>query len=267
MTREERYIDYDERIDRYLRGQMDNQERAAFEQEVDGDKELRQRLVATARLAMGITREGMRSEGQAQLDTIKQMSKEEFIAATRGTTHRRWSMPTLAKWGTAIAAVAILAICIPIFWPTPKQPANDNTTQGVKQKPAKAKTTKQQAAVNLASLANEYNKPFGNEPDAFVEIRQQIQREDYHNMMAIVYDIDKVEPPTAKHGPKGASDEDVTKETVQSYTDCTHWYKALAFLKAGDRESAVRELTSLKERGKTPELVNRATALLEKLRP
>ena len=117
MTREERYIDYDERIDRYLRGQMDNQERAAFEQEVDGDKELRQRLVATARLAMGITREGMRSEGQAQLDTIKQMSKEEFIAATRGTTHRRWSMPTLAKWGTAIAAVAILAICIPIFIP------------------------------------------------------------------------------------------------------------------------------------------------------
>ena len=61
MTREERYIDYDERIDRYLRGQMDNQERAAFEQEVDGDKELRQRLVATARLAMGITREGMRN--------------------------------------------------------------------------------------------------------------------------------------------------------------------------------------------------------------
>ena len=70
MTREERYIEYDERIDRYLRNQMDDSERTAFEQDVDNDQELRERLVATAMLVKGIAQEGMRREGRAQLDAI-----------------------------------------------------------------------------------------------------------------------------------------------------------------------------------------------------
>ena len=54
MTREERYIEYDERIDRYLRNQMTDDERAAFEQDVEQDQELRERLVATSLLVQGI---------------------------------------------------------------------------------------------------------------------------------------------------------------------------------------------------------------------
>ena len=265
MTREERHIDYDERIDRYLRGRMDDQERAAFEQEVDGDKELRQRLVATARLAMGIAQEGMRREGQAQLDAIKQMSKEEFIAATRGKGNNR-KMWRVARWAAAIAAVAILAFCLPLFWRASEPPTPNTAEVVIKQTTVKQKVPKKPAKPTLASLAEEYCKPFVSEPDAFVEIRQQIKQEDYHYMMAVVYDIDKIEWPTAKHGPQGADDGDVAKETVQSYTDCTYWYKALAYLKAGDKESAVRELTALKKQGKNEELVNRATDLLKKLR-
>ena len=264
MTREERHIDYDERIDRYLRGRMDDQERAAFEQEVDGDKELRQRLVATARLAMGIAQEGMRREGQAQLDTIKQMSKEEFIAAIRGKGNSR-KMWSVARWAAAIAAVAILAFCLPLFWPA-SDPPTPNTAEVVnKPKAAKPKMPKKPAKPTLASLAEEYSRPFVSEPDAFAEIRQQIKQDDYHYMMAVVYDIDKVEWPTAKHGPKGADDDEVAKETIDNYADCTHWYKALAYLKAGDKECAVRELTALKKQGKNEELVNRATDLLKKL--
>lgn len=264
MTREERHIDYDERIDRYLRGQMDEGERIAFEQQVDGDKELRQRLVATARLAMGIAQEGMRREGQAQLDAIKQMSKEEFLAATQGKGSNR-KMWRVARWAAAIAAVALLAFCLPMFWPAGETPSSNTAEVVNKKKVVKPKVSTKPAKPTLASLAEEYSKHFGNEPDAFVEIRQQIHQGDYHDMMAVIYDIDNVEWPTAKHGQKGADDEDEAKETVQSYTDCTYWYKALAFLKAGDKESAVRELTALKKQGKNEELVNRATELLKKL--
>lgn len=54
MTREERYIEYDERINRYLRNQMSDSERDVFEQDVDNDHELRERLVATSLLVQGI---------------------------------------------------------------------------------------------------------------------------------------------------------------------------------------------------------------------
>lgn len=276
MTREERYQAYDERIDRYLRNQMDDSERAAFVQEVDGDQELRERLVATALLVSGIAQEGMRREGQAQLDAIKQMSKDEFKAAIQGQKSKdesktttqgqknRWPMGKIVKWATAIAAVAILALCLPIFHPSDK-PNEPQVAQTTKKKKTKPKAQKKPAEPTLASLADEFNKPFGNEPDAFVDIRKQIQNEDHHYMMAVVYDIDKVEWPTAKHGPKGANDDDMVKELTDNYIDCTHWYRALAYLKAGDKETAFKELTELKEHGRVEELVNRATALLKRL--
>ena len=107
MTREERYIEQDKRIDRYLRNQMSAQERADFEQEVDNNQELRERMVATSLLVLGISQVGMRREGGAQLDAIRQMSRAEFIQATRGKKNRRpvWSF---MKWASGIAA---------LFWP------------------------------------------------------------------------------------------------------------------------------------------------------
>ncbi len=266
MKREEKYQAWDERIDRYLRGRMDGDERVAFEQEVDGDEELRERLVATALLAQGIAQEGMRREGQAQLDAIRQMGRDEFKAAAQGRKSRgpRWT--TFAKWAAAAAAVVVLALCLPVFLQhkdTVQQP--QVAQQASKPSKAKPKVAKKPAKPTLASLADEYNKPFGNEPDAFVDIRQQISKEDYHYMMAIVYDIDKVEWPATGHGPKGANDDEAVKETLANYNDCTHWYKALAYLKAGDKETAVRELTELKEHGKVEELVSRANALLKRL--
>ena len=82
--------------------------------------------------------------------------------------------------------------------------------------------------------------------------------------MAVVYDIDKVPEPIYDGG-KGADNADVIKERRNYYHDCTHWYRALAYLKGGDKATAVKELTELKEHGKVDELVNRATALLKQL--
>lgn len=266
MTREERYIEYDERIDRYLRDLMDDNVRAEFEQDVDNDQELRQRLVATAMLAKGIAQAGMKREGQAQLDAIKQMNRDEFIQATQGKI-RRNPMWTFMKWASGIAAVALVALCVYTLMPSNQKPDfNDKRTAAVKEAPVELSTPKKPSKPTLASLADEYNKPFGSEPDQFIAIRQQIKDGHSQDMMAVVYDIDKVEWPTTNHGPKGADDAEEVKNTTDNFNDCSHWYKALSFLKANEKESAIKELTELKEHGHNDVLVERATELLEKLK-
>lgn len=265
MTREERYIEQDELIDRYLRNQMDDQERADFEQEVDNDQELRERLVATSLLVQGISQVGMQREGQAQLDAIKQMSRDEFVKAIQGPKKNRKPMWSFMKWASGIAAIAIIAYGLYTFYPS-HPVVQTEVAQTVEKTPVKPAKPRKPAKPTLASLADEYNKPFGSEPDQFVVIRQQIKAGRSQDMMAVVYDIDKVEWPTAKHGYKGADDDDEIKNTTDNYNDCTHWYKALAYLKANDRESAIKELNELIEQGKSEDLINRATALLKELK-
>ena len=260
MKQEERNIKYDERIDRYLRGLMGDDERANFEQDVDNDQELRERLVATAMLAEGIAQEGMEREGQYQLDTIKEMSPEEFEQAISDETGRKPGF--VVKWAAAIATVAIGAggLLYPILLrpPVPMIAENKNKIEA----PAKPNVVKTPAKPTLASLAKEYNRPIAGEPDEFVAIRQHIQQGDSEDLMAV---IDKVEAPQYIEGAKGAEDADVIKEAQQLYADCTHWYKALVYLKNSDKDSAITELKAVKEHGTNEELVNRASALLKKL--
>lgn len=264
MTREERYIEYDERIDRYLRNQMDDSERTAFEQDVDNDQELRERLVATAMLVKGISQAGMQQEGQAQLDAIKQMSKDKFVQAIKGKKGNNPFM-TFMKWASGIAAIAIFACGLYMFYPSHTTRQTKQTAK-VEEAPVKTKVTPKPTKPSLANLADEYNKPFGNEPDEFVSIRQQIKNGASKDMMAVVYDVDKVEWPTARHGAKGADDEDEIKNTTDNFNDCSLWYKALAYLKKGDKESAINELDELIEKGHNEVLIERATELLKKLK-
>ena len=264
MSREERYIDYDERIDRYLRNLMDDSERTAFEQEVDNDQELRERLVATALLVKGIAQAGMQREGQAQLETIKQMNREEFIQATQGKNGRN-RMWTFMKWASGIAAIAIVAYGLYMFYPS-HTPGQTEQTAKVEETPVKTKATPKPTKPSLASLADEYNKSFGNEPDEFVSIRQQIKKGASKDMMAVVEAIDKIEAPTFNEGAMGAENAEVIKEMQQMHNDCTHWYKALAYLKKGDKENAINELNQLIEQDHNTILVERATELLKKLK-
>ncbi len=265
MTREERYIEYDERIDRYLRNQMDVSERTAFEQDVDNNQELRERLVATAIVVKGIAQAGMQREGQAQLDAIKQMNREEFIQATRAKKNNT-PMWSFMKWASGIAAVAIVAYSLYLYMPSVSV-QNSKHTELAKEASKEQKVTKMPTKPTLASLADEYNKPFSSEPDEFVSIRQQIKKGRSKDMMAVLSDIDNLEWPTAKHGPKGADDnEEEIKNTTDNFNDCTHWYKALAYLKANDKENAIKELNELIADGQNSDLVERATTLLQKLK-
>lgn len=264
MTREERYIEYDRQIDCYLRNQMDTAERAAFEQEVDNNQELRERLVATAMFVKGISRAGMQREGQAQLYAIRQMSRDELKRATQ-VKKPGSPMWTFMKWASSIAAVAIMVYGLYLFWPSASV-QNAEQVVVAEKAPVEQKVNKKPAKPLLARLADEYNKPFDGEPDEFVSIRQQIKKGNSKNMMAIVQDIDKVEWPTAKHGAKGAEDDDEIKYTTDNFNDCTHWYKALAYLKANDKKNAINELEELKDHGINEHLVERATKLLKRLK-
>lgn len=264
MTIEEKYIEYDARIDRYLRNQMSDSERAAFEQDVDNDQELRERLVATSMLVQGIAQEGMRREGRAQLDAIKQMSQNEFKQAMGGNQQKKPANLFL-RLATGIAAAAILAFCIYTFSPSTsnQQPNMAKVEKKSHKKRAKSQETTEPT---LASLADEYNKSFGNEPDEFVEIRQQIKNSDLDDMMALINVIDQIELPKYNEGPKGAEDAEVIKEAISNYNDCIHWYKSLVYLKAENRESAIKELNELIDHGTVEELVNRASDLLMRLK-
>ena len=257
MTREDRYIEYDERIDRYLRNQMSDDERATFEQDVEQNQELRERLVATSMLVQGIAQEGMRREGQAQLNAIKQMNENEFKKAVNG----RKPFKSLVKWAAGIAALVALAVGIHALLPVSNE-KTPRVAEATVKRPIEIKVTKTPTKPTLASLADEFNKAFSSEPDRFAEIRKQIHKNGSKDMMAVVYDIDQIEWPTAKNGPKGADDDEEFKETQQNYADCSHWYKALAYLKAGEKEIALKELNELIDHGTIEELVNRATDLL-----
>lgn len=262
MTREEKYIEYDGLIDRYLRNLMDDEERKAFEQDVDNNQELRERLVDTALLAQGIAQAGMQREGQAQLDAIRQMSREEFKRAA-GIKGRKpiW---TLTKWAASIAAIAVVAFGVYTYYPSGPKPLPE-VTQTITRKPAKPQVEKTPTEPTLASLADEYNTPFGNEPEEFTAISQQIKAGD-KELMAVIEDIDNIAWPTAINSYKGADDEEDIKYTTDNFNDCTHWFKALAYLKADDKEGAVKELEELAEHGLNEDLIERATALLEKLK-
>ena len=61
-------------------------------------------------------------------------------------------------------------------------------------------------------------------------------------------------------------DDEEIKNTTDNFNDCSHWYKALAYLKANDKESAIKELNELIEDGHNDILIERATDLLKKLK-
>lgn len=266
MTQEERHIEYDEHIDRYLRNQMTDDERAAFEQDVEQDQELRERLVAAALLVQGIAEEGMCREGQVQLDAIKQMGENEFENACQGNRPQS-NRSKILKWMPWIAAVAVLAIGLyPILKPS-KTDQSPQMAEAPAEEIIKPAVKKQTSKPTLASLAKEYNRPIAGESDEFVAIRNQIQSgNSKEEMMAVVYDIDKIEAPQYVEGAMGAENAEVIKETQQMYTDCTRWYKALAYLKANDKSSAISELNELIKHSSNEDLINRVSALLEKLK-
>ena len=175
-------------------------------------------------------------------------------------------MWSFMKWAAGFAAVAFIAYGIYTFYPTASTHQVEMTEVVQESHASHKMTTTEPVKPTLARLAEKYNKPFDNEPAAFISIREQIQQGSTKEMMAVVDEIDRIEWPTTNHEPKGAADDIVFKETLSNYNDFTHWYKALAYLKADDKESAIKELNEIIDHSTVEELVSRASDLLKKLK-
>ena len=243
-------IAYDERIDQYLRGQMSENERAAFEQDVKVDDYLRERLRVTSLLIKGIQEEGAK-RNQAQYDAVKSMSEEEFLKAIKPEP----GIPNWVKWATSIAAAIALIIAIkPLLFAPPS--ANLS---------------------GLVALADDYNQPLDNAPKEFESIRDQIKNSNTENALAIVDNIQvltdniKSSIPVNPGVTKGVDDKSDVSDSTKSenaaivYDDYACWYKALAYLKAGEKDKAVEQLNILKENGSDRHLIEKANELLKKI--
>lgn len=249
-------IAYDERIDQYLRGQMSENERAAFEQDVKVDDYLRERLRVTSLLIKGIQEEGAK-RNQAQYDAVKSMSEEEFLKAIKPDT----GIPKWVKWvASAAAAIALIIAVIPLLKPSFAPPSANMS--------------------ELVALVEEYNQPLDNAPKEFESIRDQINNSNNKDALALVDNIQNLTDdlkssipvnPGVTKGVDDNSDESSSNASIKSetpvivYDDYACWYKALAYLKAGEKDKAVEQLNILKENGSDRHLIEKANELLKKI--
>ena len=276
MTQEEKNIAYDERIDQYLRGLMNEKDRTLFEQDVKNDHDLRERLHATLLLVEGIRKDGAR-QNQAQFDAVKNMSEEEFLDAIKpefnsedeeGTAAASISTPPAAadrgrwiKWAVGVAAaIALIIAFIPLLRPS-FAPLSANMS-------------------GLIALADDYNQPLENAPKEFESIRDQIYNSNNKDALALVDSIQELTDdlkssipvnPGVTKGVNDKSDEPShtastkSKNSEINYDDYACWYKALAYLKAGEKDKAVEQLNILKENGSDRHLIEKANELLKKI--
>ena len=282
MTQEEKNIAYDERIDQYLRGLMNEKDRTLFEQDVKNDHDLRERLHATLLLVEGIRKDGAR-QNQAQFDAVKSMSEEEFLDAIKpefdsedeeGTTAASISTPPAAAadrgrwimWAVGIAAAIALIIAV--------RPLLFNSTSSF------APSSDNLSVSSLVALVEEYNQPLDNAPKEFESIRDQINNSNNKDALALVDNIQEltddlkssipVDPGMTK-GVDEKSDEPSHTASTKSenseinYDDYACWYKALAYMKAGEKDKAVEQLNILKENGTDSSFIEKANELLKKI--
>lgn len=280
MTLEEKNIAYDERIDRYLHGLMSEKERAVFEQDVKNDDNLRERFHATLLLVEGVRKEGAR-RNQAQFDAVKSMSEEEFLDAIKPESDSEGEeVPSAAsipappaaanrgrwiKWAVGIAAaIALIIAVIPLFFYSSSSfaPPSDNLSVS-----------------SLVALADDYNQPLEGEPKEFESIREQINNSNNKDALALVDTIQELADnikssilvdPGGTRGLHEKSKDHHFRHTKSEnsaivYDDYACWYKALAYLKAGEEDKAVEQLNNLKENGADCSLIEKANELLKRI--
>ena len=269
MTQEEKNIAYDERIDQYLRGLMSEKERAVFEQDVKNDDSLRERFYATLLLVEGIRKEGAR-RNQAQFDAVKSMSEEEFLEAIKPESEPGVEVPAAAttagggrwiKWAVGIAAAIALIIAIkPLLFAPPSADLSV-----------------------LEALVEEYNQPLDNAPKEFESIRDQINNSSNKDALALVKHIQgigddavnsiEINPVETRSSNRDTNTDsptsnDPSQQLVNpavNYDDFVCWYKALAFMKAGEKDKAVEQLNNLMKNGTDRGLIEKAKELLNKI--
>ena len=116
-----------------------------------------------------------------------------------------------------------------------------------------------------------------NAPKEFESIRDQIYNSNNKDALALVDNIQELTDDLKSSIPvnpgvtKGVDDKSDVSDSTKSenaaivYDDYACWYKALAYMKAGEKEKAVEQLNILKDNGTDSSLIKKANELLNKI--
>lgn len=106
MINNEHIEDFDGRIEKFLRGEMTQEEERVFKSDLKNSKELRMRAEAISALARGMKRKG-RNEDDSVLNSVSVYSVDKQSVPVTGTKPKVFSLKHVV-WACSIAASVIL---------------------------------------------------------------------------------------------------------------------------------------------------------------
>lgn len=218
--------EYDDRIERFLRGDMNAEEETCFKEEIKTNPQLQARAEAISALVRGMKRKG-RKEDTLIVDEVTSGSNL-VTGRNRNRTFRS------IAWACSIAALFVILF---------------NVFSNSKQD-------------KLDSIVAEYYTPF--QPDEFVRGDEDSaivaeltalfnavgKEDDCSNVMMKLESIYK------------SIDDDYT---YRAYSNDVAWYLALAYIKCGKVEEAKKVLNEIIEDNPGSEIANRAKKMLKEV--
>lgn len=119
---------YIERIHRYLADNMDEKDKAAFEEEMHTNEELEQDVKLEAKLLSGIALVGDQALKSTIANTQQHLTNQQFFDQGKVVSIQSFSKRIIMKKIVSIAAVAVVLIGI-VWWGFFRQPATPDTAK------------------------------------------------------------------------------------------------------------------------------------------
>lgn len=236
-----------ERIDKYLSGQMDADERAAFEAELRSDTDLAEELELQKDMNRFLERRQKRDALIGELDSLGQ----EFFSQ-QTNSGRVVSLVGRRRWALAVAATVILLV---VAWFALRPSLYDQYAQH----PPLALVTKSgESELDLATAEKEFNS--GAYQKALPILQEYVVNHPEDNLVKIYFGIAKMETGAVNEA-REIFTSLATSESPE-IKDFAVWNLALSYLKDGDKAGCAQVLAAV---GAESTYYEKAQQLLNKL--
>ena len=216
-------IDIQERIDRYLLGQMSSEEREAMERDMEADAELKDQVEFTRKLQAAITSRGKKLDKMALWEHDAEESPEQEDVS--GKTRPQWLK--LLYWSSGIAAVLVVGLVFTTL--TGHQPAG---RAGQSQQPSDDSGIVFRGGSDHANIIDLLDQ---GRYDKALEVVKAEGDEIQKGMMSIS---------TAE----SSEDAEYQFLVLQAELDALKWLEVKALLGLGDKDAAMAVLNQLRQK-------------------
>ncbi|MFN4081467.1 MAG: tetratricopeptide repeat protein [Saprospiraceae bacterium] len=234
-------MDNTERIERYLNGAMDANEREQFESELQRDAALREELALQRDMMTWVAQQARREHLR---ETLARLGQPYFAERRSRTLVRRLIIPALS----AAAALALI-----LLWPTLFA---DRLYDRFAEFPALALTEKSNAAPDVSAIESDFNR--GDYAAAYEGLQAYRQRKPDDPQAQLYAGICLME--LGKTREARSLFEGLLK--TPDFGDYAQWYIALSFLKDKDRKACALALDRI---APSSPFYEKARALAQKL--